>query len=189
MSETRIHQPVPSLLRPQSLISTLHAQATHQHKSQHALKSPSDFHAFHHSTHLHALEHQKIRYERSPQTVIHELQQDAGYDNEPTDTTAPDVSDSTLVDDGPLTEDELHDWRVMALTHRPRGCFWCNKDDHMLLKCLHAQKVFGDPRVRCAVRGFLQDSAACPPDSHVHAVTTDESDAPSSDSDFRPGRH
>jgi hypothetical protein len=179
MSETRIHQPVPSLLRPQSLISTLHAQATHQHKSQHALKSPMDVHAARRSTNLNALGQQQNRYGRSPQTLLHELQQDAGYEEETTETT---ISDSLIVDDGPLSEDELHDWRVMALTHRPRGCFWCNKDDHMLLKCPHAQKVFGDPRARRAVRGFLQDSASRPVDSKVHLVTTDESDATPSDS-------
>ena len=61
----------------------------------------------------------------------------------------------------------------------------------MLLKCPHAQKVFGDPRACRAILGFLPDSAPRPTDSKVHIVTTDElsdSDTTAPDSDFCPGR-
>jgi hypothetical protein len=195
MSETRINTPVPALLRPTNLVSTLHGYARSLRRASSVLKSPRDSQqARRPNTHINALGNAKSSRPKENHLRLHALCHDAGYaDSLP----ASDDSDSSPLADGPLSDDELYDWRVMAMTNRPQGCFWCNKDDHQLLKCTHAQKAFTDPRARRAIRGFLQESRKpytkpdSSPSTKVHTVTIDDDDnsiaddpLPSVDPDF-----
>jgi hypothetical protein len=137
----RIHAPLPDLLVPNNLLTTIQQYCTSQRASSLCVHSPKDI-----------IKSRRDRFAiQSPATSqvqalsfppIHQVFQLSS-------------SVDTDISDAPLSADEDQALLCHALASRPSGCFWCGNDAHQLSKCPLASTALNNPSARKVIRSWL----------------------------------
>jgi hypothetical protein len=158
----RINAPLPDLLIPNNLLTSIQQFCSTQRIPMLCIYSPKD-----------NLRMRRERFSTSsiPTSRVHAIDLSPIQQVFQVSTDiAPDLSDE------PLSANEDQALLCHALTSRPSGCFWCGTDTHQLTKCPLAATALANSHAWRIIRSWLQprDSSTrpsgAPTTQHVHML-------------------